>query len=798
MDDYSKFLKYSSSSNEITLFYKLVKYIPGCDQNTPINLNRYENEFGSNVKKQNFSGYITISKSSTLGQFKQKVSEMTGFPLGTMVGFGYKVGKECDENGKEWNIVGKINYNDNMIISQTRYDSSLIDNRDVYIYIDIKRNQTFSYINDNQILNDKVIDEIKEERKEDKKKMSELEIKVDELNSENEKNKRIISKISKDNRILTEKNKEEEDRKRKHEKDKKNCKDDFEKEKHKIKNEKVEGWKKKINEILIKDYINEFERDEGKKKKSTISFLQSFKNFTDELIKQSENYNKSFEQHSKKIIEQFDPKKNNISIKHINLIVIGPAGVGKSAFINQSLLLDKNKRALEGTGESVTSESHLYTSEKLTMVRIWDTQGLDFERNPETILNEIKNLVNNGLQKGPDFYINIILYCTNMNRNRFQKEEGKLIKRIMELYPCDNLPVIINILQAYFPEDAKNMEISIRQVLSKYLEKHIVEKIEIKSVVARKKESQGSVIKAFGIPELLKCSFDKMGQAIASATSKKFSEEIEGMCQKFVEDKLKFINKICHDEFELLDYLKSLVNFDEDDEDYIQQKNKRKRNLKFLSISNIYRNSSNFDFVKNFSEILNNKFKQIYINLNGNLNNNFEKPYIFTYIEGTLKNIQNNLQKFSLKLFEDNFKTNFQDYSFDLQTKLSELNERYNTNNQIKYSLEKENFKKELFGYYQNQFYKIYLCIIIKLFKENMQKILEESFKRIIKENEKSINLKAEAALKNVTERLKEKLLKELELYYPKENKDSIENKILPNPSELSNDSLKDDFEFTF
>ena len=685
-----------------------------------------------------------------------------------------------------------------MIISQTRYDSSLIDNRDVYIYIDIKRNQTFSYINDNQILNDKVIDEIKEERKEDKKKMSELEIKVDELNSENEKNKRIISKISKDNRILTEKNKEEEDRKRKHEKDKKNCKDDFEKEKHKIKNEKVEGWKKKINEILIKDYINEFERDEGKKKKSTISFLQSFKNFTDELIKQSENYNKSFEQHSKKIIEQFDPKKNNISIKHINLIVIGPAGVGKSAFINQSLLLDKNKRALEGTGESVTSESHLYTSEKLTMVRIWDTQGLDFERNPETILNEIKNLVNNGLQKGPDFYINIILYCTNMNRNRFQKEEGKLIKRIMELYPCDNLPVIINILQAYFPEDAKNMEISIRQVLSKYLEKHIVEKIEIKSVVARKKESQGSVIKAFGIPELLKCSFDKMGQAIASATSKKFSEEIEGMCQKFVEDKLKFINKICHDEFELLDYLKSLVNFDEDDEDYIQQKNKRKRNLKFLSISNIYRNSSNFDFVKNFSEILNNKFKQIYINLNGNLNNNFEKPYIFTYIEGTLKNIQNNLQKFSLKLFEDNFKTNFRDYSFDLQAKLSELNERYNTNNQIKYSLEKENFKKELFGYYQNQFYKIYLCIIIKLFKENMQKILEESFKRIIKENEKSINLKAEAALKNVTDRLKEKLLKELELYYPKENKDSIENKILPNPSELSNDSLKDDFEFTF
>ena len=45
-------------------------------------------------------------------------------------------------------------------------------------------------------------------------------------------------------------------------------------------------------------------------------------------------------------------------------------------------------------GESVTKESHLYTSDKLTSVRMWDTEGIDFKRNPEVILNEIKNLVN--------------------------------------------------------------------------------------------------------------------------------------------------------------------------------------------------------------------------------------------------------------------------------------------------------------------------------------------------------------------------------------------------------------------
>lgn len=94
----------------------------------------------------------------------------------------------------------------------------------------------------------------------------------------------------------------------------------------------------------------------------------------------------------------------------------------------------------------------------------------------------------------------------------------------MKLYQIDNLPIIFTQLQAYFPEDAKSMENEIRGNLSRYLEKHIVEKIQVKSVVERKKECPGSSIKAYGIPELLKCSFNKIGQAITSATSKIFSQ----------------------------------------------------------------------------------------------------------------------------------------------------------------------------------------------------------------------------------------------------------------------------------
>jgi len=53
---------------------------------------------------------------------------------------------------------------------------------------------------------------------------------------------------------------------------------------------------------------------------------------------------------------------------------------------------------------------------------MWDTQGLDYQVTQEYILNEITRIVEDGLKKGPDHYINIILYCTY--DDRFQNEDG--------------------------------------------------------------------------------------------------------------------------------------------------------------------------------------------------------------------------------------------------------------------------------------------------------------------------------------------------------------------------------------
>ena len=795
MFDYSNspiFKQYSSSSNEITLYYQLMKYFP---QFKDGGLYTYKNEFGSNVNKENFRGLITISKWSTLRNLKIEISKKTGFPLNTMVSFGYWEGEYYDESGVKWANVIDYNINENIAIFYSNYNSSIITNRYIYIFIDIDRDEIFSGINKNQIINDKKIGELEKNEKESKVKIINLELMMNNLTFENNQNRKKISNITNENIRLTENINKAQEERRKHEKDSKNCCDKFKTEKDKIKYKMIEDWKKEIIKILIKDYINEFETKEGKKKTSTTSMINSFENFTNEFIKQSENYINSFKDHSKRIIVQYDVNKNNMSIEHINFIVIGPAGVGKSSFINQSLLLEKNNRALEGKGESVTNKSHLYTSNKLTMIRMWDTCGIDFKKNPKVVLDEIKNLVNDGLKKGPDSFINIILYCTNSNSSRFQEEEGMLIKAIMELYPSDNLPVIITQLQAYFKDDAKKMEEEIRRILSKYLEEHIVSKIEIKSVVAKKKEN----INPYGIPELLKCSIDKMGKAITSATSKKFSEEIEGMCQKFVENKLSYINNIFKDELDLLNYLKYLYNYIGDEDDDITPENNQK-----LIPSQEFRNwiptkYINFDFVNNFLDTLGNKFKIVYNELNGYSNTSQEQPYIFIYIEEKLKKVQELLKAFSYKTFVKLYKSKNQEYFHELQMEQMKLNKVYNTINQINDASEiEEEFKKELFGYFEKEFFKIYFCIIIKLFKENLQKILEENFKKTIKENEKSISKKAEAALKNVTEKLKQKLLKEINIYYPKEKELRTNKRILPNPSEVSTDSFKEDDNFAF
>lgn len=191
-----------------------------------------------------------------------------------------------------------------------------------------------------------------------------------------------------------------------------------------------------------------------------------------------------------------------------------------------------------------------------------------------------------------------------------------------------------------------------------------------------------------------------------------------------------------------------------------------------------------------------NKFIHIFNNLNNEnisltginnqKNNNQEnnqkedKPLILLFIKDRLKNMEKKIDDASNKSFEKIFKIRFQNYLSDLQREQSLKNKEFGDNSQIIDVVGIENdFKNKLFIFFKNEFFKIFLCIILKLFMKNLNQILTMNYKKELKENEiiqKIINQKAEDSLKNITQKLKQNLIIELDNCM-KEKEQNLKNK---------------------
>jgi len=622
-----------------------------------------------------------------------------------------------------------------------------------------------------------------------------LKSQCENLRLESQTNKSQITDLQK-------KQKEEETKKMEEQKKFNNFKLTFEKDKQDIENKNLKESKNKITESIINDYVKPFliNSEDDKKSEFKNSLTKSMTDFIEDFLKiYSQNFNQSFKINSKKIAESYNVKNNKFLINHINLIVIGKAGTGKSTFINSSLLLPENKKAKEGDGMSVTEKSTLYESDKLQMIRMWDTQGLDYEVTQDYILKEVKKIVNIGLEKGPDHYINAILYCTT--GNRFQKEDGELIHKIMKLYPMDNLPVIITQLQVYFKSDQQKMETIIKKILREHLEYKIVEKIPIKTVISKDKIEEDTVFKAKGIPDLLKCVFELTGKAITSATFKKFSEDINKLCKEYVDKKINFILNIFTNEMEILEVAKSM--FKNKEEKIFKKEN---NNIKTLSNNNIYKNKADKNFFfKNFIKIMKSKIIDIYNNINEtNISYESEDECVVIYIQKKISAIMEKLNIISKNIFENKYKKLFNEYLSDLTLKQSSRNSEFNTKNDIINASQINNsFKDELFQFFQNEFFKYFFCVILYLFMNILKQKLLKNYNDEILSNQdiqKVINSKAEDSLKSVTERLKEKLIIELDKYFPKfpEKEEIKKNEAINNNSNNNNNNDLIDFNLNF
>jgi GTPase Era involved in 16S rRNA processing len=274
-------------------------------------------------------------------------------------------------------------------------------------------------------------------------------------------------------------------------------------------------------------------KDEAFKKDKILLENQNFKNKID-LYK-----NKALDVSIKEFLKD---------TKHINVILLGKTGVGKSSLINAPL---QRNEADTGGFTPVTNEIKFYHEDHL---RLYDTIGIELsnERSATKILEEIKKLIEDNEKKSPDWFIHCIWYC--ISGDRFEpKEEGKVVDELMNTYKDGKYPIIFAYLQAVDHEAIVKMQKGLQDLYPN---------IDFIPIIARDiKSSNGMQIPKMNLNKIKEMTINKFGESINSMSfiyiqnkvKQRVRQEIDNL---ICEQNLNYLsNTICNVYQKLLDQL---------------------------------------------------------------------------------------------------------------------------------------------------------------------------------------------------------------------------------------------------
>lgn len=147
-------------------------------------------------------------------------------------------------------------------------------------------------------------------------------------------------------------------------------------------------------------------------------------------------------------------------IGHLNIILAGQVGVGKSALVNAILGKDVCQ---EGLGKAVTHEIKEYEVENMPITVI-DSPGFELGDNLKNYDNIINLIHKRKTNKDVSKHIHLCWYCINENSARVQLIDLSIIQKIGKL-----IPVFIVLTQSILKDDSNSGDESLLESLKNAL-----------------------------------------------------------------------------------------------------------------------------------------------------------------------------------------------------------------------------------------------------------------------------------------------------------------------------------------
>ena len=287
--------------------------------------------------------------------------------------------------------------------------------------------------------------------------------------------------------------------------------------------------KNKINEIIIsfnsnadKFCLEDISKFDIIKINTLLKSLLKFEKINVFIMKQLNS-----------IIDGIKPKE----VGHLNIVLVGPSGVGKSTLINAILELEKQTET--GFGEPKTQKIEFFTSNKIPFLRLADSKGIEknIDSGTDATYNSIKEFINKQIETGdPDKYIHCIWYC--WTGARLEKSEQDILLKLSEQYTLDTLPVISVYTNAINKTHTKKAREYIHDEL-----KLKNEFIEVLSVEADIDLGDKIIIKpSFGLDKLKETSIKLAKSAINSACYEGLIKDIGNNIKEKISDLNELLN----------------------------------------------------------------------------------------------------------------------------------------------------------------------------------------------------------------------------------------------------------------